>query len=117
VLWWPCIIFNCHNCKVIKVFGTTGPQKYVWNKWRNNEELRCRTGLPHWWLGRRTGMLKQHPELHGSWRDCNQIIRKLMTSRSQLLNTHGWGYTRVIWQKDYMADTALILIACWVTPL
>jgi hypothetical protein len=89
VFWWPCIIFNCHNLKVIKVFGTTGPQKYVWKKWCNHEELRCRVGLLHWWLGRRKGMLKQQVELHGSWRNCNQVIRKLMMSRSQLLNTHG----------------------------
>lgn len=46
-------------------------------------------------------MLKTHIEMHGSYRDCNQVIRKLMMSRSQLLNTLGQKYKVAIQQKIF----------------
>jgi hypothetical protein len=45
-------------------------------------------------------ILKLHVEIHRSFRNCNEVTRKMLTRRSQLLNTLGRKYRERVDRKS-----------------
>lgn len=93
---WMCMLCNVDCLVRIMWLGDRGcyAPKAIIECWNPRAPKICieRMVLPHWWLVWRKGMLKPHVEMHGSCTDCNQVIRKLLMSRSQLLDTLGRKY-------------------------
>jgi hypothetical protein len=87
------LYYNCYAPKAIMGCWNPGAPKIRIDSVVKQGRARCVrwTCLTHM-IARPKVEMKPHVEIHGSLRDCNQVLRKLLTGRSQLLNTLGRQY-------------------------